>query len=93
MSCCHTDAPAAEAVSFDEETAPAPGDDAGRGCASCGSASRLVTRRTVLLMLKPEQLDRAGEGEYRFCTDPNCRVVYFTVDGGPCFTTDDLRRL
>jgi hypothetical protein len=91
MSCCQTDAPAAESAGFDEETAPAPLDDAGRVCTSCGSASRLVTRRTVLLMLKPEQLDRAGEGEYRFCTCPDCRVVYFTVGDGPCFTTEDLR--
>lgn len=91
MSCCQTDAPAAEAAEFDEETAPAPPDDDGRGCASCGLASRLVTRRTVLLMLRPELLDRAGEGEYRFCTGPDCRVVYFTEGGGPCFTTDDLR--
>jgi hypothetical protein len=91
MSCCQTDAPAAEVARFDEETAPAPLDDAGRGCASCGSASRLITRRTVLLMLRPELLDRAGDGEYRFCTGPDCRVVYFTVGGGPCFTTEDLR--
>ena len=42
-------------------------------------------------MLKPELLDRAGEGEYRFCADPDSRVVYSTEGGGPCFTTDDLR--
>jgi hypothetical protein len=58
---------------------------------TCGSASRLVTRRTVLLMLRPELLDRAGEGEYRFCADPECRVVYFTEGEGASFTTDDLR--
>lgn len=91
MSCCQTDVPVAEAARFDEETAPAPLDDADRWCASCGSGSRLVTRRTVLLMLKPELLDRAGDGEYRFCTGPDCRVVYFTDGGGPCFTTEDLR--
>lgn len=90
MSCCQTDATPAEASPFDGETAPAPLDDAGRGCARCGAASRLVTRSTVLLMLRPELLDRAVEGEYRFCTDPDCRVVYFTEGGGPCFTTDDL---
>lgn len=84
MSCCQTDAPAAE-------TAPASLDDAGRGCVRCGSVSRLVTRRTVLLMLRPGLFDRAGEGEYRFCTDSDCRVVYFTEGEGPCFTTDDLR--
>jgi hypothetical protein len=91
MSCCETGPPPNEAAPFNEETPPAPLDEAGRGCARCGSASRLVTRRTVLLMLRPELLDRAGEGEYRFCADPDCRVVYFTEGGGPCFTTDDLR--
>ena len=91
MNCCSTDAQAAEGAPFDEERAPAPLDEAGRGCARCGSASRPVTRRTVLLMIKPELLDRAGEGEYRFCAGPDCRVVYFTEGGGPCFTTDDLR--
>ncbi len=91
MSCCETGAPTDEAAPFDEEKAPAPQDAAGRGCARCGSASRLVTRRTVLLMLRPELLDRAVEGEYRFCTGPDCRVVYFTEGEGPCFTTDDMR--
>jgi hypothetical protein len=42
-------------------------------------------------MLRSELLDRVGEDEYRFCTDPDCRVVYFTEDEGSCFTTDDLR--
>ena len=91
MSCCTTDTPAAEATPFDEEKAPAARDDTGRGCTRCGAASRPVKRRTVLLMLRPELLDRAGEAEYRFCTDPDCRVVYFTEGEGPCFTTDDLR--
>lgn len=91
MSCCQSDVPAAEAARLDKETAPTLLDDAGRGCASCGSASRPVTRRTVLLMLRPELLDRAGEEDYRFCTGPDCRVVYFTVGDGPCFTTEDLR--
>ena len=91
MRCCSTESPAAEGAQFDEEKAPAPRDDAGRGCARCGAASRRVKRKTVLLMLRPELLDRAGEDEYRFCTGRGCRVMYFTEGGGPCFTTDDLR--
>jgi hypothetical protein len=92
MNCCATgDMPAAEAPAFNPENAPALLDDAIRSCASCGSASRPVTRRTLLLMLKPELFDGVGVGEYRFCTDPDCRVVYFTECEGPCFTTDDLR--
>jgi hypothetical protein len=91
MNCCLTDATDAEATSLNTENAPAPRDDAGRGCASCGAASRPVKRRTVLLMIRPELFDRAGEAKYRFCTGPDCRVVYFTEAGGPCFTTEDLR--
>jgi hypothetical protein len=49
-----------------------------------------VARRTVLLMLKPELLERADAGEYGFCPDPDCRVVYFK-GGGPSFSTEDLR--
>lgn len=91
MNCCEADAPADEAALLDEETAPDPRGAAGRNCVRCGSASRLVTRRTVLLMLRPELLDRVGDAEYSFCADPDCRVVYFTEGGGPYFTTDDLR--
>lgn len=97
MDCC----PPGEAVTppaeitnelpYDPESAPAPLDDPGRGCASCRGASRPVTRKTMLLMLKPEQLGRVGAVEYRFCSRPDCSVVYFTDGGGPNFTTDDLR--
>jgi hypothetical protein len=90
MNCCLTDTMGVEASIFDTENASAPKDDASSRCKRCGSASRPVTRKTVLLMLKPELLDRIVEGEYRFCTDSDCRVVYFTEDEAQCFTTEDL---
>lgn len=68
-----------------------PRNSFSRDCRSCGCASRQVTRKTVLLMLKPELLDRVGEAEYRFCSDPECHVVYFAEEQGLMFTTDDLR--
>jgi hypothetical protein len=95
--CCQTKsqvtagANGAEAVAFDPVTAPAPEDDPKRACISCKGPSRPVTRKTVLLMLKPDLFDRAANGGYRFCSDPDCRVVYFTEDGGATFTTSDLR--
>lgn len=49
-----------------------------------------MARKTVLLMLRPELLGRAPDVEYRFCPDPDCRVVYF-AEGGPTFSTEDLR--
>lgn len=62
-----------------------------RDCRSRGCPSRSVTRKTMLLMIKPEHFDRAGTSHYRFCADPECRVVYFPEDEGATFTTDDLR--
>jgi len=68
-----------------------PGDSFNWDCRSRGCASRSVTLKTMLLMLKPEHFDRAGAGHYRFCTDQECRVVYFSEDEGATFTTNDLR--
>ena len=60
-----------------------------RGCPSCDGPSRLVTLRTMLLMLKPELFDHVGEGQYRFCVSPDCQVVYFSRERS--FKTGDLR--
>lgn len=68
-----------------------PQDRYRRNCRGRGCASRSVTRKTMLLMLKPEHLDGAGRGHYRFCADPECRIVYFPEGDGAAFTTDDLR--
>jgi hypothetical protein len=94
MDCCSTETQAvdvAEALAADPLNAPAPQDDPRHACRDCNGVSRPVTRKTVLLMLKPEMLDRAVEGEYRFCPDSDCRGVYFTEGGGVLFTTADLR--
>jgi len=95
--CCSTDEAAdasvdvAEALAADPENAPAPQDDPGHACASCRGASRPVTRKTVLLMLKPGLFESVGAGEYRFCPSPDCRVVYFAEGAGRSFITEDLR--
>lgn len=94
MDCCSTEPKAedslniAELLAFDPENAPAPQDEPQR---ACKGSSRPVTRKTMLLMLKPERLDEIGEGKYRFCPDSDCRVVYFSEDSGIAFTTDDIR--
>lgn len=93
MKCCLTDTQVmdeAQALAADPVNAPEPAGDRRYVCRSCQGASRPVTRQTVLLMLKPEQLDRAVEGDYRFCPEPDCRVVYFTEDNEIIFTTHDL---
>lgn len=97
MDCCATeeitDVPVdvAEALAGDPKNAPAPQDDPQHACAACRGASRPVTRKTMLLMLKPELFDRVRQGEYRYCSSPDCRVVYFTEGLGQSFTTHDLR--
>ena len=60
-------------------------------CPGCGSTSRPVTRRTILLMLEPSLLDQLSDGIWRFCPGAECRVVYFVEDGSFVFTTKDLR--
>lgn len=97
MDCCPDNAltevtlNVTEALSADPQNAPAPHDDPRYGCVSCGRASRPVTLKTMLLMLKPEEFDRIDDGEHHFCPDPECRVVYFTVSGNQTFTSENLR--
>lgn len=60
-------------------------------CRSCRPAGRPIARKTMLLMLKPEKFGLIGAGEYRFCPNPECSVVYFTEGDGEIFTTEELR--
>ena len=60
-------------------------------CASCEVQSRPVSRKTVLLMLKPHLLEQAMTGTCSFCSTRDCPVVYFEERGRQRFTTDDLR--
>lgn len=60
-----------------------------RTCLSWEGPSRPVTLRTMFLMLRPECFDQVGESQYRFCSSPDCPVVYFSREGS--FTIGDLR--
>lgn len=72
-------------------SAGSSGGAAPRATADCWKASRPVSRKTVLLMLKSEFFERVGEADYRFCHKPDCSIVYFGGADGPCFTTEHLR--
>ena len=94
MNCCATDTSVAENGS--EVVAAALGGSAVSEpvvtrCANCGGQSRPVSRKTVLLMLKPELLEQAMTGTYSFCSARDCPVVYFDEQSSHRFTTDDLR--
>lgn len=93
MKCCEPAEGTGSAAGLsvnDRIDAPAQSSDQRHVCAQCGEAGRPVTRQTVLLMLKPELLGSAGEGDFLFCAALCCRVVYFS-DAGQTFTTAELR--
>lgn len=60
-------------------------------CRSCGNQGAPVSRKTVLSMLKPELLEHALTGMFRFCGTRECPTVYFEEQGTGVFNTDDLR--
>ena len=60
-------------------------------CQKCSGQGSPVSRKTVVLMLKPDLLDQAMTGKYSFCSVRDCSVVYFEDQGNRCFTVDDLR--
>ena len=60
-------------------------------CSSCNGQARPVARKSVLLMLKPELLERAMHGNDSFCSARDCSTVYFEDESGEQFTVNDLR--
>ena len=84
MVCCTVDS-AERRQTTDVET------DERAICSSCGTQSRSVSRKTVLSMLRPQFLEEALHGSYRFCAARQCPVVYFEEHGIRVFTIDDLR--
>lgn len=60
-------------------------------CRTCGRKGKAVSRKTVLLMVKPEFLEQAMRGRYTFCQSWDCNIVYFQIDGNNRFTVADLR--
>ncbi len=59
-------------------------------CPQSGSVGSTVGRQTVKALLTEHALNRLTPGEYRFCPDASCDVVYFDGDGMR-FGAEDLR--
>lgn len=59
-------------------------------CPASGSRGAVVDRQTVKALLTEPALGRLGPGEFRFCADAGCDVVYYGA-GGQTFTTADVR--
>lgn len=89
MSCCPTEPATAERDQAETVT----NQISDQLCANCDGQSRPVSRKTVLLMLKPHLLEEAMTGTFSFCATRGCPVVYFEDQGSHRFTTDDLRTL
>lgn len=86
MTCCSTEFPSERAKS---ETVA--NENSEQPCTNCNGQSRPISRKTVLLMLKPHLLEEAMTGTYSFCSAPDCPIVYFEEQGIQRFTTDDVR--
>ena len=82
MSCCSV------ARAVDRETLKTT---AGDTACNCGEQSKAVSRKTVLAMLRPKFLEKALNGNYRYCAARECPIVYFEEQGKSVFTVDDLR--
>ncbi len=92
MNCCSLDSTTQSTVCATEPaSATAPRNDSARSCPKCGQTGRSVTHETMRHLLKPELLDRMDERNYRFCSTPDCRVVYFAEGVSSIFTTEDLQ--
>jgi len=92
MNCCSTETSIPQSAS--EVNGPVSGEASEsltHGCTNCGAKSRPVSRKTVLLMLKPELLEQAMTGTYGFCSARDCPIVYFEDQASHRFTIDDLR--
>lgn len=84
MNCCdveHTENTVVTGLETDQPLA----------CIKCSHHSKPVARRTVLLTVKPEFLEEALIGTYRFCEARECPIVYFEEQGARTFKVDDLR--
>src|SRR6266550_1847459 len=92
MDCCVTDESCGLSASKPVEANCTANElhDTGQ-CSSCNGQGRPVSRKTVLLMLKPELLERAMHGSFSFCSARDCSIVYFEDKGSQQFTVDDLR--
>jgi len=92
MNCCTPKSESGETNTVTVEAVTNGRDEAEtQCCGTCKGQSRPVSRKTVLLMVKPHLLEQAMTGTYSFCAARECPVVYFEEQGSHSFTIDDLR--
>ena len=59
-------------------------------CQASQTSSPKINRRTLEHLMKPEAVNKIQEGQYYYCDDPTCDVVYFSEQALPYFIKDDL---
>lgn len=60
-------------------------------CPLSKTSSRKVQRKTVEHLLKEEKVNSIQNVQYYYCAEPDCKVVYFSNENVPYFTTDDIK--
>ncbi|MBI3193590.1 MAG: copper chaperone Copz family protein [Ignavibacteriae bacterium] len=60
-------------------------------CPVSGTSSKKVQHRTVEHLVRSEKRDVIQNVQYYYCTEPTCKVVYFSNENFPHITTDDVR--
>ena len=69
---------------------PAVSAPARAECPISKTSSHRVQRRTLEHLLNPEKVAEMQNVQYYYCTDPECKVVYFSNDNVPYFTREDV---
>ena len=84
MDCCAVE-------DGDSRVTTLPGADEPLVCMKCQGQGQPVSRKTILLTVKPEFLEEALNGTYGFCQARECPVVYFEKQQNRVFMIEDLR--
>jgi hypothetical protein len=85
-SCCGT------TQSRDDAANTAPSRMRDVYCPECQGVGQSVSTKTVLHQIRAEELGRVNGGDYRFCADRDCSIVYYDSDGTR-FLIGDAREL
>ncbi len=90
-SCCSQPAAGAATCELPSATAERP-PRVVTACPHCGEKGKPVQGQTVKALLSVT-LRQVQDGEYLFCHNEKCPVVYFSTAGQQTFTTDHIREL
>lgn len=61
-----------------------------KSCPECSSPGKPVNTITVKALIS-KSLRSVTSNDYRFCKEVDCSAVYFSIESGSRFTTEDLR--